>query len=95
MELQTTRPRMPAEYGVPRDDRELLPWSHVSRRMRAAKHYWLATVTPAGAPHCRPIAGMWVDDRLYFGGSADSRIKSVRTAQMSMNTRYFSAVWSR
>jgi general stress protein 26 len=41
--------------------------------MAEAKHYWLGTVTPGGAPHSRPIAGMWLDDRLYFGGSAETR----------------------
>ena len=41
--------------------------------MTQAKHYWLATVTPSGTPHARPFDGMWVNDRLYFGGSPESK----------------------
>jgi len=41
--------------------------------MRAARHYWMSTVSRRGAPHTRPVAGMWVDDRLYIGGSPASR----------------------
>ncbi len=73
MEPQAKRPRMPAEYGVPSDTENLLPWSYVNERMATAKHFWLATVTPAGTPHLRPIDGMWLDEKLYFGGSPDAR----------------------
>ena len=66
------RPRIPAVYGVPSDG-DVLPWSYVTEHMSQAKHYWLATVTPAGTPHARPFDGMWVDDRLYFGGSPESK----------------------
>ena len=31
------------------DETNLLPWSHVSERMAAAKHYWLATVGPGAS----------------------------------------------
>ena len=58
---------------MPSDTADVLPWSHVLERMAEARHYWLGTVTPAGAPHSRPIAGMWLGDRLYFGGSAETR----------------------
>ena len=72
MEPSASRPKIPAVYGVPSDG-DLLPWSYVTERMTHAKHYWLATVTPSGAPHARPFDGMWIDDRLYFGGSPESK----------------------
>jgi general stress protein 26 len=41
--------------------------------MTDARHYWLSTVGPDGSPHARPIAGIWLDELLYFGGSPRSR----------------------
>ncbi len=66
-----SRSKLPAEYRVEEESGRLLPWSHAVERLNTAQHYWLATVTPEGTPHCRPVAGMWVDDRLYFGGGTD------------------------
>ena len=73
MEPRPTRPTIPAEYGVPADTDSLLPWSHVEERMSAAVHFWLATLHPNGVPQSRPIAGMWVERRFYFGGGAGAR----------------------
>ncbi len=60
-------------YGVPRHNKGLLPWSHVSDRMAQAKVYWVSTVSPDGRPHATPVDGIWLDERLYFGGSAKTR----------------------
>ncbi len=73
MEPVATRPKVPSAYGVPDEGGELLSWSHVEERMGAAMHYWLSTVGPDGAPHTRPVGGMWLENKLYFGGSPDSR----------------------
>jgi hypothetical protein len=59
-------------YGLPEQGAKLLPWSHVVERMTASMHYWISTTSPAGAPHSRPVDGMWLDDRLYFGGDPQS-----------------------
>jgi hypothetical protein len=67
--ILTMRPRMPGEYGVPKNDDGLLAWSHVQERMTAAQHYWLSTVTPTGEPRSTPVDGCWVEDALLFGGS--------------------------
>lgn len=68
-----SRPRLPAAYGVPDDAGALLPWSHVVARLQSTPHYWICTVDPAGRPHAVPVDGLWLDDRLYFGGSAETR----------------------
>jgi nitroimidazol reductase NimA-like FMN-containing flavoprotein (pyridoxamine 5'-phosphate oxidase superfamily) len=70
---QASRPVLPREYGVPRSTKGLLPWSHITERMTHAKHYWVCTVSPAGEPHATPVDGLWLDDALYFGGSAQTR----------------------
>jgi hypothetical protein len=66
------RPRLPAVYGVPAEADGMLPWSWVEQRLRAAPNYWVATAGPAGAPHVRPVDGVWVDDTLCFGGSPET-----------------------
>src|SRR5262249_6590812 len=68
-----SRPWFPREYGVSTDGKGLLPWSHVVDRMTRAQHYWICTTGPDGAPHATPVDGLWLDDRLYFGGSPRTR----------------------
>ena len=60
-------------YGIPKDKKGLLPWSHVNVRMSEALHYWISTVSPDGRPHATPVDGLWLGDRLYFGGSPQTR----------------------
>ena len=69
---KASRPHMPG-YGVPKEKKGLLPWSHVSERMAEAQNYWVCTVSPDGRPHATPVWGLWVDDRLYFGGGVQTR----------------------
>jgi hypothetical protein len=66
-------PKLPPGYGLPETSANLLSWSHVDERMTASMHYWISTTSPDGAPYTRPIDGMWLDDRLYFGGDDASR----------------------
>lgn len=68
-----SRPKIPTEYGIPKHNKGLLPWSHVADRMVQAMHYWICTVGPDGHPHVTPVDGLWLDDRLYFGGSPKTR----------------------
>ena len=68
-----SRPKIPAEYGVPKNNKGLLPWSHVHERMTRAMHYWICTVGVDGHPHVTPVDGLWLNDKLYFGGSPHTR----------------------
>lgn len=68
-----SRPRIPKEYGIPANNKGLLPWSHVTERMTQAMHYWICTVGPNGRPHVTPVDGLWLNERLYFGGSPQTR----------------------
>lgn len=70
---KVSRPQIPAVYGLPKHNKGLLPWSHVSERMAQAQVYWITTVDPSGRPHATPVDGLWLDDRLYFGGSQETR----------------------
>ena len=68
-----SRPKIPAEYGIPKNNKGLLPWSHVTDRMSRAMHYWICTVGTDGRPHATPVDGLWLEERLYFGGSPKTR----------------------
>jgi hypothetical protein len=68
-----SRPKIPAEYGVPKNNKGLLPWSHVTDRMTQAMHYWICTVSSDGQPHVTPVDGCWLNDLLYFSGSPQTR----------------------
>jgi hypothetical protein len=70
---QASRPRIPPEYGVPKNNKGLLPWSHVVERLEAARVYWVCAVGPDGQPHATPVDGLWLDGALYFGGSPATR----------------------
>lgn len=66
------RPHMPG-YGVPENKKGLLDWSHVTERMSAAQNYWICTVSPEAHPYATPVWGLWLDDKLYFGGGATTK----------------------
>ena len=66
------RPAIPAEYGVKRA-KEWVDWSHVEERLAADRVYWVATVGPSGRPRVRPVDGLYVDRRLWIGGSPKTR----------------------
>jgi nitroimidazol reductase NimA-like FMN-containing flavoprotein (pyridoxamine 5'-phosphate oxidase superfamily) len=69
---RAARPRFPSAYGIPKSLQGTLSWSHVSERMTEALHYWVSTVTPDGRPSATPVDGIWLDERLYFGGSTET-----------------------
>ncbi|MBI5031023.1 MAG: pyridoxamine 5'-phosphate oxidase family protein [Chloroflexi bacterium] len=71
--ISASRPRIPAAYGIPKHTKGLLPWAYVTERMVGAPHYWVCTTSPNGRPHATPVDGLWLDDRLYFTGSPETR----------------------
>ena len=74
MEPSASRPHMPG-YGVlpAEEGTGLLPWSWVEERLIRSHDYWLATVTPSGAPHLMPVWAVWYGAKLWFSSSIGSR----------------------
>ena len=70
-EPKATRPIFPPGYVD--NPESLLPWSHVLERLTDAKNYWLCTTRPDGHPHAVPKWGVWVDGKVYFDGSPETR----------------------
>jgi hypothetical protein len=70
-EPRISRPRFPDGYLL--NPGALLPWSHVEKKLAEAKNYWLCTVRPDGRPHSIPKWAVWVDGKIYFDGSPETR----------------------
>ncbi len=68
---QPMRPTFPPGYVE--NAQTLLPWNHVEQRLTDAVNYWLCTVRPNSRPHAVPKWGVWLDDRIYFDGSPETR----------------------
>ena len=62
-----------SDYGIPDSAEGMLPWSHVTRRLTDALHYWVSTTGPEGRPHSTPVWGVMLDGTLYFDGSPETR----------------------
>jgi hypothetical protein len=66
------RPEIPPEYGVGKA-KDFVDWDHVERRLDESRVYWVATASPTGQPHVRPIDGLYVDGVIYLGGGMATR----------------------
>lgn len=72
MEPKTiTRPDFPQGYV----DKPVsfLTWDWVATRLTESKHYWLCTVRPDGRPHVVPRWCVFVDGKIYYDGSPETR----------------------
>ncbi len=70
--MRQSRPDLAPGYGISESPTGLLPWSHVTERLAAARSYWLATVRPDGRPHVAPVWGVWLDGAFSFGAERQS-----------------------
>src|SRR5690348_15908152 len=76
------RPYMPGYGTLPADQgRGLLPWSWAEERLVSSHDFWLATVTPDGAPHLMPVWAIWRGGALWFSSANGSRKARNLTAQ--------------
>ena len=55
------------------DDPTVTPWAEARKRLAEGDWYWLATASPDGRPHVRPVLAVWLDGALYFSTSPASR----------------------
>lgn len=72
-EPKVSRPFINADYGVPKNMQDVLPWDYVVERLEQARNYWIATVGPENRPHVMPVWGVFVDGHVYFDGSPQTR----------------------
>jgi nitroimidazol reductase NimA-like FMN-containing flavoprotein (pyridoxamine 5'-phosphate oxidase superfamily) len=66
-----TRPTFPPGYV----DKPVsfLTWDWVAAQLTESKHYWLCSVRPDGRPHVVPRWCVYLDGKIYYDGSPETR----------------------
>lgn len=65
------RPKFPKGY-VDNPTSEV-SWDEVEKRLVASKHYWMCSVRPNGRPHVAPRWAVFLDGKIYYDGSPETR----------------------
>ena len=68
---KVTRPAFPPGYV----DKPVsfLTWDWVAVQLTESKHYWLCSVRPDGRPHVVPRWAVFLDGKIYYDGSPETR----------------------
>lgn len=68
---KVTRPKFPKGYV----DKPVsyLTWEWVAAQLTDSLNYWLCSVRPDGRPHVIPRWGVFVDGKIYYDGSPETR----------------------
>jgi len=66
-----TRPQLPKGYVD--NPKAMVTWDYVVQRLSEAKNYWLCSVRPDGRPHVIPRWAVFVEGRVYYDGSPETR----------------------
>jgi hypothetical protein len=69
--IKVMRPKLPKGY-VDHPISEV-PWEEVQKRLRESKNYWMCSVRPNGHPHVVPRWAVYLDDKIYYDGSPETR----------------------
>lgn len=69
---KVSRPLMQG-YGLPKDEKGLLPWKWAEQRLKQSHNYWITTVKPEGTPHTMVVWGLWLDGAFLFSTGSQSR----------------------
>ena len=72
---------MPGGYLEPK----LLPWSWAESRLVESRNYWITSVSPSGAPHARPVWGVWLEGGFFFSSGSRIRANLERDPSVSVN----------
>ncbi len=69
--LKVTRPEFPKGYV----DHPIaqVEWEYVEKRLSESRNYWMCSVRPDGRPHVVPRWGVFIDGRVYYDGSPETR----------------------
>jgi nitroimidazol reductase NimA-like FMN-containing flavoprotein (pyridoxamine 5'-phosphate oxidase superfamily) len=69
--IKITRPTFPPGYV----DKPVsfLTWDRVTTQLTESKHYWICSVRPTGHPHVVPRWCVYVDGKIYYDGSPETR----------------------
>jgi uncharacterized pyridoxamine 5'-phosphate oxidase family protein len=76
---RASRPHMPG-YGLPKGNKNLLPWNWAEQRLKQSHNFWISTTRPDGTPHTMVVWGLWLDGAFYFSTGRRSRKSKNLTA---------------
>jgi len=66
-----TRPTFPPGYVD--KPASFLTWEWVATQLTESKNYWLCSVRPDGRPHVIPRWAVFIDGKIYYDGSPETR----------------------
>jgi hypothetical protein len=66
-----TRPIFPRGYVD--KPTSFLTWDWVAAQLTESKNYWLCSVRPNGHPHVVPRWAVFIDGKIYYDGSPETR----------------------
>ncbi len=69
--ITVTRPQFPKGYVD--HPVSLVSWEDVVRRLSESRIYWMCSVRPDGRPHAVPRWGAYLDGKIYYDGSPQTR----------------------
>jgi len=64
LNARLTAPRLDKSYGITAAA-EGVTWPSIEEKLKASRNYWIGTTRKDGAPHGKPVWGIW-DDGLWF-----------------------------
>ncbi len=68
---KVTRPKFPKGYVD--NPVSFVVWDWVAAQLTESKTYWLCSVLPNGNPHVVPRWGVFLDGKVYYDGSPETR----------------------
>ena len=68
---KVSRPQFPKGYVD--NPASYVDWSWVAAQLMDSKNYWLCSVRPDGRPHVIPRWAVYVDGKIYYDGSPQTR----------------------
>ena len=71
--IDVSRPATPGYFRAANEGSGLLDWDTTARRFATQRNYWVSTASRTGRPHAMPVWGVWLEDRLLFSTSPESR----------------------
>lgn len=68
---KVSRPQFPKGYVE--NPASYVDWSWIAAQLTDSKNYWLCSVRPDGRPHVVPRWAVYIDGKIYYDGSPETR----------------------
>ena len=68
---KVSRPKFPPGYMD--NPASFVTWYWVAAQLTESKNYWLCSIRPNGRPHVVPRWAVYVDGKIYYDGSPETR----------------------